>query len=106
MPKEQAASSLEYIAVDVAVVPIAAPVENDVVEMAFVPGANLDRPGDPDTAGWHPAVWLHPAGNRAAACLVGPGGAVQLARGNYVVWVRIHDSPEVPAIAADVLTIT
>lgn len=105
MPKRQAASSKEYVAVDVNVVPAAAPVENDPVEMAFVPGANLDRPGDPDAAGWHPAVWLRPAGQLAAACVVGPGGTLVLPRGNFVVWVRITDNPEVPAIAADVLTV-
>lgn len=107
MPKQQARTSTEYVMVPVDVVPAHAAVESDTVEMAFVRGKDIDNPTPPVSGDWKAAVWLAPAGRRVAACLVGPvGGTVTLVRGDYIVWVRIHDNPEVPEMPADVLTIT
>jgi hypothetical protein len=69
----------------------------DPVQMAFVaPGTN-PAPGD-----WQAAIWDSGSVNGAhtALCLIGPGGTIQLAAGVYAVWVKITDSPEVPAIKA------
>ena len=70
----------------------------DAVQIAFVaPGVK------PATADWHPASWL---ASGVAGILVGPSGGLVLAVGTYAGWVKVTDSPEVPAIQADLLEIT
>lgn len=65
--------------------------------MAFV--AHGATPGFSD---WQSAVWkTDTTGNVPAyfaCCLVGPGGTITLVAGTYDVWVKISDSPEIPAI--------
>lgn len=68
----------------------------DPVYMAFVAQGVTPSSGD-----WNVASWVADASPPTAACLVGPvNGGVVLPAGIYVVWVRITDSPEVPAIPA------
>lgn len=51
--------------------------------------------GDAPVSGdWKTATWETEAGKYYARTLVGTGGAV-LAAGNYDVWVKLTDSPEV-----------
>lgn len=75
----------------------------DIVQFAFVaPG------GDPVT--WYSGSWevdnTTPSKPlRYARCLVGPGGAVTLAKGDYIVWLKIGDSPEIPVKQAGLLEV-
>lgn len=75
----------------------------DAVQFAFTPiGTN------PTT--WYSGSWdTGPVPGTAtynAKCLVGPGGTVTLATGQYNVWIRITDSPEIPARNTGQLAIT
>lgn len=75
----------------------------DTVQMAF-PLKGVD----PVSGDWKAASWeTVDATTHNARCLVGPaGGVIQLAKGAYEVWVKITDSPEVPAKNAGFLRIT
>lgn len=76
----------------------------DPVAMAFVAVGAYPAGGD-----WKPAQWetetKGPLKTYLASCLVGPGGIVTLAAGRYAVYVKVTDNPEVPVIAAGVLTV-
>jgi hypothetical protein len=101
-------ASLEYVQATVTAAVAGAPYNptSDVVKFAFLaPGTS------PYGATWCAASWASTesptgTGDYTAQCLVGPGGAVQLAPGSYQVWVQITDSPEVPVLPAYLLTIT
>lgn len=66
----------------------------DVVQLAFMPGTT--EPGDSD---WHTGSWENSGVPDIyfARCLVGPAGGVALAAGDYVMWCKVTDNPEVPA---------
>lgn len=70
----------------------------DVVQAAFVaPGTN------PAALDWKIASWeTTNFGAHYARCLVGPGvgAALDLVAGNYRMWVKITDNPEVPVLEA------
>lgn len=90
-----AASSLEFVRVKVSATENGQPVDPsaDVVAMAFVkPGAA--------PATFVTATWEADGTSYHARCLIGPGGTVTLAPGDYVVWVKITDSPEAPVLRA------
>ena len=100
---EQAALSTEYVKVPVAAV-VNGAVFNptvDTVQMAFpVRGAT------PVSGDWKAASWETITGAYYARCLVGPtGGTIALVVGIYDVWVKVTDSPEVPARRAGQVTI-
>lgn len=60
------------------------PVESGVaVSMAF-PSVGAD----PAAGDWKAAEWLYADDQWHAQCMVGPGGAVELAAGTYDVWLR------------------
>lgn len=65
----------------------------DAVQMAF---PSIDE--DPVT--WYPGSWESVGTKHYARCLVGPGGAVALAKGFYDVYARIQDDPETPVVEA------
>lgn len=73
----------------------------DVVEVAFVgPGVT------PTPADWHAASWeTGGIGVYYARLLVGPVAGLALPVGTYVMWARITDNPEVPALEAGPLRI-
>jgi hypothetical protein len=98
------AVSLEYVRVGVAATAGGAQVNptNDVVQMAFVSPTATPSTGDWKTASWDSG---NTNGVYTALCLVGPGGTVQLPVGKYQVWVKITDSPEIPARPAGLLQI-
>lgn len=75
----------------------------DVVQMAFM----LTPPGlNPGNSDWKTASWVSPgSGLYAIRCLVGPGGSNPLSVGNYNVWVKVTDNPEVPVQVAGILAI-
>lgn len=71
----------------------------DSVKCAFLPPSDVDGPA---TGDWKAAVWdvdatTSPPTYRAA-CLVGAGGTVTLAAGDWVMWVQVTHSPEVKSI--------
>ena len=76
----------------------------DTVQFAFTPATY------PETSptSWATGTWVtFPGPAYWAQCLVGPAnGGTALSLGNYQVWLRITDSPEVPVIQSCMLTIT
>lgn len=74
----------------------------DVVQMAFM----LTPPGsNPGVSDWKTASWVTTSsGNYTVRCLVGPAGTA-LAVGNYNVWIKITDNPEVPVQNVGILSI-
>jgi len=76
---------------------------SDTVQMAFVNG-------EPTSGDWKTATWEADSSTNPttyyARCLVGPGGTVTLSDGDYQVWVKITDSPEVPVLKAGRLVVT
>lgn len=102
---EQSSLSTEYVKVPVSVLVNGQYVDisSDAVQMAFPV-----RGVDPITGDWKTAIWESvDSTTYAACCLVGPvGGTIQLAKGAYDVWVKVTDSPEVPAKKAGFLRIT
>lgn len=94
--------SKEYVRVKVSASEAGAAVDptTDTVVMAFpVHGVA------PVTGDWKAASWETAGSAFYARCLVGPSGTVTLAVGSYDVWVKVTDSPEVPAIKAGQLKI-
>lgn len=94
--------STEYVRVRVSATKngIAYVPTSDTVAMAFVTPGSTPASGDWKTASWETAGSVY-----YAICLVGPGGNA-LAAGTYKVWVKVTDSPEVPARpTADTLTV-
>lgn len=92
-------TSLEYVKVGITASQAGEPFDptGDNVEMAFT----LNE-ANPVSADWNAAVWQVNTTTTPitynACCLVGPAGTVQLAAGEWSVWVRVTDSPEVPQI--------
>ena len=77
----------------------------DSVVMAFVPVGTVPASGDWKAATWEVENATAQVPTYNARCLVGPGGTVQLAQGSYVVWVKVTDSPEIPVLQSDALTV-
>ena len=77
--------------------------DTQVVEVAFVtPSTAVPN----DATSWVTAEWEGGANTtRTWRVLIGPGTPAPLAAGAYSVWVRIHDTPEVPVRKHDTLTI-
>lgn len=85
---------------------------SDSVSLAFIPHRTGQTPTQPVSGDWKAASWDTDATQQdpvyTALCLIGPGSIplVVLDPGSYMVWVRVTDSPEVPALMVDILTIT
>ena len=92
-------SALSLEKISVAIAATANPTA-DTVQMAVAPNYT-----NPTT--WAPASWVTVAGVYYATVLIGPGSTIgALAVGQYQVWVKVTDSPEVPVLkSADTLTI-
>lgn len=87
------ADSSAYVGIPITATPAGVDLSLDTFDMAFATHKNqVLAPGD-----WHPAIW--DAAKGVVKMLVGPAGVV-IAPGAWIVVVRIHDSPEVPAIDA------
>lgn len=103
----QSALSLEYVKVIVAARVSGTTVNptGDTVQMAFTA---IDV--DPIAGDWKAASWETDATTSPityfARCLVGPAGTITLVVGTYDCWVRITDSPEIPARKSGNLQIT
>lgn len=84
------AVSTEYVHV-----PVTASVllDTQAVELAFL---TTTQPPD-DATTWVSATWQgDPDKNRTCRVLVGPATPTPLAPGTITVWVRVHDTPEIP----------
>lgn len=95
--------SLQYVAVPVKATLLTGASLNptsDPVSMAFMPQATQV----PQLSDWQTAIWATRSNNilqpYAAACLVGPGGTIQLGIGTYIIYVKITDNPEIPVLQA------
>ena len=95
--------SLQYVGVPVNATTLSGVSKNptaDPVSMAFMPQATQA----PQLTDWQSAIWATRSNDilnpYAAACLVGPGGTIQLGIGTYVIYVKITDSPEILVLQA------
>jgi hypothetical protein len=100
---QQSSLSLQYVPVQITV-QVGVPT-GDTVQFAFTTGGADPQAGDWKTASWATNITGLPNGVYIAQCLVGPGGAVQLAAGTYQIWVKITDNPEVPVLKGGTLQI-
>ena len=91
-------SSTEYLKVSItADVTLSA----QTVDIAIIPAR-----GRPVALDWKPAAWTgSPGTTRAAMILIGPGTANVIALGEYDVWTKVSDNPEVPTDPAGRLTV-
>ena len=65
---------------------------SDTVQMAFLPGSSQL----PIVTDWHAGTWdTNVIGGYVAQIMVGPGGAVALAAGEYYAWVQLTDGSEI-----------
>ena len=85
-------------------------ISGDTVQMAFIAMTPGQTPPQPQAGDFKAAVWdvdttTNPA-TYTALCLVGTGGTITLAAGQYAVWVKVTDNPEHPALYVDMLTVT
>lgn len=104
----QSALSREYVSVAITARTAGTPVNPtaDVVEFAFTTVTAKPAAGDWKTGSWDGTEPRPPGGAYTAHCLVGPGGTVALPAGQYTMWVRVTDNPEVPVIPFGRLRIT
>jgi hypothetical protein len=76
----------------------------DEVQFAFITGY-----GSAPTSGqWVTGSWTttnNPLYPYMALCLIGPSGTTALTSGNYTVWLKITDNPEIPVRIAGELSI-
>jgi hypothetical protein len=77
----------------------------DTVQFAFLPIGQEPILTDWVTGSWE-TVTQYGMPQYNARCLVGPNGAAVLPKGQYVVWLRIADTPEVPVRNVGNLLIT
>lgn len=97
--------STQYIQVGVTVVsPSGYNPTNDVVQFSFT---TATYPMTSPTV-WHSGSWVtFPGPAYWAQCLVGTANSgVVLSQGQYQVWMKIMDNPEVPVLQPVILTIT
>ena len=73
----------------------------DSVQIA-IPKTNVQ----PVSGDWKSASWDSYDGEYFARILVGPGGDIVPLPGTYDIYVKVTDSPEVPALYAGKLIIT
>jgi hypothetical protein len=88
--------STEYVYVDTTVGGAEAP--DLTYEAAFTPYGDGT---DPTT--WYPAAW--DTDETAAKILVGPAGVVTLTSGEWIMWLRITSTPEIPVRQAGRLAV-
>ena len=95
--------STEYVQVQVTFTVDGASVSptGDTVQMAFMQGGAI-----PATSDWHTASWHTTGASYFAQCLVGPAnGGISLNPGNYSIWLKVTDSPEIPVRSPSQLAI-
>lgn len=92
--------SLKYVLIPVSFTKLGVQANptGDVVQFAFMPTATQN----PQVSDWVSGAWdnysaVDPIYPYRAKCLVGPGGTITLVPGTYIIWLKITDSPEIPA---------
>lgn len=96
--------STEYVKVQVAptINGVLADPTSDQVRMAFVvPGS-----APPGSSDWLAGSWETAGTKYYARCLIGPAGTVTLAPGEYRVYLKISDDPEIPIVDCGQIEIT
>jgi hypothetical protein len=96
------ATSLEEVPVSVTA-PASVNPTGDTVQMAFL---SVPPPTQPTSLQWNVATWQTTSTPYIALCLVGPGGTIQLASGQWYVWLRITASPEIPVKFCGILQVS
>lgn len=81
-------SSVEYVHVDV--------VGSGTLTALPVSMAILPEGQDPVSGDWKTAAWV----GDTAQVLVGPSQVLDLAKGTYMVWVKVTSTPEIPVLQA------
>jgi Spherulation-specific family 4 len=77
----------------------------DIVQFAFLPLGTYPSGGSWVAGSWETTTQF--GGTQyLARCLVGPTGTTTLTKGDYVVWIKIADTPEVPVRNLGTLQIT
>jgi hypothetical protein len=100
--------STEYILIPVAATNAGKPYNPgaDTVQFAFMPNA-VQQPSSGD---WVSGSWETVSTNFIypynAKCLVGPAGNTVLTTGQYVVYLKITDSPEIPVTVCGQLVVS
>lgn len=78
---------------------------SDTVQFAFMPTPTQV----PQVSDWVSGIWETDSTNilypYLAQCLVGPAGTITLGTGNYIVYIKITDNPEVPVLVGGQLAI-
>lgn len=103
MPARISSLSKEYLVVPVKTNPGGVAVNTAIatVEFAFLAG------GEPQEADWKNGEWTSSGQTDYARVLIGPGStAGALSDGNYTVWLRVSQSPEVVVRPAGSLTVS
>lgn len=100
--------STEYVLIPIQVTKSGASYNptSDVVQFAFMPNA-VQQPQNND---WVTGSWETVSTNIIypynAKCLVGPTGSTALTLGNYIIYLKITDNPEVPVLTVGQLTVS
>lgn len=103
---ELSTASTEYLRVPISAREAGAPVDPtaDTVNLAFTTGGT---PGEDD---WRAGSWetdpTTDPDTHYARCLIGPAGTGTLAVGQWTIWVRIDDNPEMIVRRVGLLRVT
>lgn len=92
--------STEYLVVDVSFQVAGVPQDPTADAVQFAVLAPEVNPGVSD---WLLGSWEPGGPPYAARVLIGPGGALAPIKGDYWVWTKISDNPEVPVHVAGFL---
>lgn len=100
--------STEYVLIPLQVIKTSLPYNptGDIVQFAFMPNAVQQ----PTVSDWVNGSWETVTTNIIypynAKCLIGPSGSTALTQGDYVIFVKITDNPEVPVLTCGQLEIS
>jgi hypothetical protein len=98
-----ATASIPVVSVEYLHVPVTSSVVLDTqdVELAFL------TTGTPaEITPWLTAEWIgDPGTTRTCVLLIGPDTDAELSKGTVSVWVRVHDTPEIPVRQAGTIKI-
>lgn len=93
---QQSVVSLAYVRANITELVQGAPVDptGDTVAFAFLPAGESPTSSTSFTAG----SWDSGGPPYTAKCLVGPGGTIALPVGQYSIFLKVTDNPEIPVI--------
>jgi|SwirhisoilCB3_FD_contig_21_5780961_length_550_multi_2_in_0_out_0_2 hypothetical protein len=100
--------STEYVLIPVSATKSGIPYNptGDTVQFAFMPTSTQV----PQNTDWVAGSWDTDTSNvlypYSAKCLVGPSGTINLGIGNYVIYIKITDNPEIPVLVGGQLSVS